>query len=442
MSNTFSEARPVFAPLWERRWLVAIVLAVSLGLGICYTFFAPPVWEAQATVIFPVRQPSVLGASGADASALASALGGPTPVRVYAGILESARTRAFVAEQTGMRRKEVEKMTKVLDQSMENSITVLARSTDPELAKRVVQLNLDALETINEDLNMPLAENDVDALNKRIDDQRTRIAEAEGQLLEFQNTAITAPRVTAAGTSRETAILAAPASWVATLRELEIQRAKVESEIKQAYQWGDRIAANGEETPSPFPGAEKWRTTLAELDYELRVAKLTYSTQAPEVTKIEDQIEIARTKLEDEIASYVEATRAGFIAPSGTGALDIPKLLSDKVSLDAQIEAVGKLVELAPGEAIELSRRMREIATDTMILHTLEGQLQLAILQQSRDPNRWEVLDSPTLSEEPVNKSFLRNGVVSLFGGLVLAFALALLWKKRPNEESVLRQAA
>ena len=80
--------------------------------------------------------------------------------------------------------------------------------------------------------------------------------------------------------------------------------------------------------------------------------------------KIQDQIKIARAKLEEEIASHVQATREGFIAPSGTGAQNLPSLLSEKVSLDAQIAAVGKLVELAPGEArqVEVPLEWRTVA--------------------------------------------------------------------------------
>jgi uncharacterized protein involved in exopolysaccharide biosynthesis len=69
-----------------------------------------------------------------------------------------------------------------------------------------------------------------------------------------------------------------------------------------------------------------------------------------------------------------------------------------------------------------------------MILHTLEGQLQLAVLQQSRDPNRWEVLDQPTLSDDPINKSWLRNGFISFFGGLFLSVCLAMSLGRRKQE--------
>ncbi len=445
MSTTFSATDPIFAPLKRRKWLVLGIVAISVACGVAYTLLAPAVYEAEATVIFPVRQPSVLGVSSGDASALASALGGPTPVRVYAGILESSRTHEIVSEATGLSRKEVKRMTKVLDQSMENSITVIARSRDADLAKKVVQLNLDALESINEDLNMPLAANDVTVLGERISDQRTKIAESEARLLEFQSKAVTAPNVTSSGTGKDTAILAAPSNWVANLRQLEIQLAKVDSEIAQILNWSDRVAENGKDLPTPFPGTEKWRTTLADLEYQLRIAELTYAPSAPEVTKLKDQIEIARKQLDTELAKHVLATQEGFISPMTDGAERLPGLMAGRVALEAQIHAVGRLAQLAPAESIELSRLMREIATNTVILQQLEAQLQVATLQEARDPNRWEVLDEPRLADDPVNKSLLRNGAISVIVGFIIACVVATSLGRKPDLKVLLedeRQAA
>ena len=438
MANDFPEIAPILSPVWQRRRLVLGVVALSAMVGVAYTLYAPKVWEAEATIIFPVRQPSVLGVTGSESGALASALGAPTPVRVYTGILESTRTIEYVANSTGLKRKEVKQMSKVLDQTMENSITVLARSRDAELARKIVELNLEALEKINEDLNMPLAENDVFVLTQRIEGQRETIAKFEGQLLEFQNGAVTAPGVTSTGSGKEATILAAPSNWVGSLRELEIQHARVDSEIGQVMAWSDRVADDKDELPTPFPGAEKWRTTLAELEYELRVAQLSYSPTAPEVQKLEEQIQIARKQLDNELTKHIEATRQGFIAPTGEGNAKLPALLANRVALEAQMKAVQRLAQLAPAEAIELSQLMREIATNTVILQQLEAQLQVATLQEARDPNRWEVLDAPRISEEPINKSFARNGALSLIVGLFLAFSLAMALGRKPEKQGLI----
>lgn len=433
---------PIFASLWSRRWTVAIVLLVSLACGVAYTLYAPAVWEAKATVIFPVRQPSVLGLAGGDASALSTALGGPTPVRVYAGILESARTIDFVSTGTGLSRLDVKKMSKVLDQAMENTITVSASSRDADLAKKVVALHLQAMDQINHELNLPQAANDVDVISQRIAEEQREIDANEAALLAFQTTAVTAPNVTQSGTGKESTIVASPSRWVSALRELELQYARVDSEIGEIQSWSARVAEDGKTLPTPFGGAEKWRTALADLEYELRIKELSYAQTAPEVKKLKEQIAITRTQLEIELEKQVQATQAGLIDPSSVGGNKLPGLMAERVALEAQIAAVKKLADLAPAESIELSRLLRNIATHTTILNQLEAQLQLATIQKTRDPNKWEVLDAPYIEDKPLNKSLLRNGALSLFAGFLFSLLLCMRPVKPKSHLRELDEAA
>ena len=441
MQTEPQEATPLFAAVKERKPLVACVVLLAVGLGVAYTLFAPAVWEAKATIIFPVRQPSALGLSGDDTGSIASALGGPTPVRVYTGILESAHTLDFVAKATGLRSKEVETMSTVLDQAMQNTITVSARSKDPSLAMNVVSLRLQALRDINSSLNMPLAQNDVEVLQSKIAQEQASVSDCESKLLDFQQHAVTAPTLTPSGNGKQSSLIATPTNWVATLRELEIQYAKVDSQIRQAQDWSDKVAADGGELPTPFPGTEKWRGTLADLEYDLRTAQLSFSPTAPEIKMIEEKIRIAKAQLQGELEKYAKATHEGLIDPQFSDAQKLPGLMADRVALEAQITAVARLAALAPEEAGELTRLMRELGTHTVILQQLQEQAQVASIQQARDPNRWEVLDAPHLGDEPVNKSILRNTALSLalglFAAVSLASALGRPRKKRGGKERI-----
>ncbi len=430
----------MFASLWARRGPVAIVLGLSLAAGIAYTVFAPPVWEAKATVIFPVRQPSVLGLASGDASALTSALGGPTPVRVYAGILESARTIDYVAKGSGLSRLDVKEMSKVLDQAMENTITVSASNRNPELAKKLVTLHLQAMDTINQDLNLPQSENDVEVINERIVFEQKRINENEAALLKFQSTAVTAPNVTPTGTGKDSTLVASPSRWVSAQRDLELQYARVESEIGQIQAWSTKVAEDGKTMPTPFSGAEKWRTALIDLEYELRIKELSYAQTSPEVKKLKAQIAITRTQMEAELASQVKATQEGIVDQSSVGGQRLPGLIAERVALDAQIQAVKRLADLAPAESVELSRLLRDIATHTTMLNQLQGQLQIATIQKSRDPNKWEVLDAPYVEDKPLNKSLFRNCAMSLFLGSLFAMVLGLRPMKTKGENPQLRE--
>lgn len=433
MTNSSSrQVQPIFAPVWARRNLACLIVAAALLVGAAYTAFAPAVWQAEATIIFPVRHPSALGPDMQDAGNLASALGGTSPVKIYAGILESQRTTDFIAKATGLKRKEVERMSRVLDKSAKSVITVSAKSKDPDMARRVVTLRIESLDRINQDLNMPMADNDVRLIESRIDDEQASLSELEGQLVEFQKSAVTGPSVAPSGSGAESALFASPTNWVGTLRNLELNLARVKTEIGQVHKWSDKAAVEGKDLPTPFPGSEKWRNTLSELEYDLRIKQLSYAVTSPEVKKLQKQIDITKAQMQAELEKFTEATRVGLIDPSESGSQKLPGLLTERVALEAQVRAVRRLARVAPGEAVELTRLMREIATHTVILQQLQERYEAASIQKDRDPNRWEILDQPHVSEDPINKSWFRNGAVSLLAGLFLA-VMATLMLGRPK---------
>ncbi|HXH61702.1 MAG TPA: Wzz/FepE/Etk N-terminal domain-containing protein [Fimbriimonadaceae bacterium] len=424
--NGPDQIQPIFAPVMARKRLAFVIVCIALACGVCYTLFAPAVWKAEATIIFPVRESSVFGPDIQDAGSLATALGGSSPVKIFAGILESDRTTEHVSEATGLSRKEVEKMSQVLDRSAKSSITISAKSSSATLAKSVVALKLEALNQINKQLNMPDAQNDVSLLADKISQEKAALKQAEDSLVAFQKTAVTGPSITPSGSGKDTVLLAAPTNWVETLRKLEIDHARVETEIKRVKNWSDQVAKNGQDLPTPFPGSETWRNKLSELEYELQVTKLSYAPTSPEVQKLQKQIDITKAQLQDELAKFTQATKEGLIDPSGSGSQKLPGLMTESLAIEAQISAVRRLANVAPAEAVELTRIMRDVATHTVILQQLQERHEMAVIQQDRDPNRWEVLDQPHLLDDPVNKSWIRNTAVSLLMGIVLAVATTM----------------
>ena len=114
---------------------------------------------------------------------------------VFGGVLKSERTLEYVCKETQLGRRDVMSMRDLTDQANENSITISARDEDPELAKRVVSLHIDALNDINSDLSSPLFADDSKVLEQRIQEQQTEIKITENKLLAFQNQALTAPSV-------------------------------------------------------------------------------------------------------------------------------------------------------------------------------------------------------------------------------------------------------
>ncbi len=434
--------------LWDHFWLVLSITMAILILGLGITFMAKPVWQASATIVFPSKIPSILGPNGmTEQSSLAASLtGGPTPLKVYKGFLESERTLKLVSEEVGMRRKEVFLSRQILDQSMESSLTISARSLIPDQAKEIVAAHLKALAAINTEINEPFYLDDAKVLGKKLTEQRSKVDQIEKQLLSFQQSAVTAPSVAASGTGRDSAISPNPSRWQELQRQLEINIQKVNANIK-AVRRQVRLSGKSGDLPSNLPPVRKWRDRLVELEYELKIKELSFGPEAPEIIQLKDSVYETRRNLEDEIAAYSGAIDSGALDPTASDS-SLAGLVTERFGLEAQLQAVQKLARLAPSESISLTRLTRELAMQSSILQQVQAQFELAKIQEMRNPNRWQVLDEPEVAEEPVNKSFGKAGVLFGMAGLIVGLIAAMIVDGRKpripaeDDKSFLKRAA
>lgn len=451
MSETPQELPSVLSLIRSRKKVFWSCFGLCVAGGIAYTLFAPAIWEAKATILFPVHTPSLLGVGDFEQQSLAASLtGGATPLKVYGGMLDSQRTLDYISAKTGLTKRRIDDMRSLQDQNMESSITISARDRDPDLAKRIVALHLEALDEVNREVSDPLSNSDAKVLAAKVEEQRAKVRKAEQNLLDFQNHAVTAPSLapslsaTGLGIAKDSNFVPASGQWAQALKQLQLEHRKVDTTLNDIEARTHAIARSGGALPSNLPPVVKWRDKLVDLEYDLKMQELTLTPKAPEIVKLRDQIEVTRKQLESELGRYAKATTSGMVDPGGEEGERLPSLITRKVVLEAEIQAVGKMAKLAPGEGIELARLTRELGTASEILVQMQGQYELAKLQADRDPNRWQVLDEPEIDDKPVNKSFSKNGGLSALLGLALGCFAALVWPKRKAkpERQDLRQAA
>jgi uncharacterized protein involved in exopolysaccharide biosynthesis len=423
------EAPSVFS-LVRREWKLAAGVAILVvGASAIYTAVIPAVWEAKTTLIFPTRMPSILGSQGfAEQTSLAATLTGQaTPLKVYKGILESERALGFVSEKTGIKKRKIMEDRDIVDTTMQSTITLTYRSRDPKLAQQVVQFHLDALSAINAEVSSPLFFDDVAVLEREVKKQERKVLDTEARLLSFQQAALTAPSVTQTGTGRDSTLVSTAGNWMVSLRQLEIERTRISTAIKTAQARTNSLAIK--DLPSDLPPVRRWRQRLAEMEYELRMVEQVQPETSPEVTKLKERIELTKGQFGKELRNYVRAINAGAIDPTSPESAASSIILLTVV--EAQIGAVKRLAKLAPAESVKLSRLMREVSLNSIILQQLQSQYQLALLQKARDPNRWEVLDTPEVADKPVNKSYSKNGAMGALLGIFLGCLLAALKGER-----------
>ncbi len=437
MPTENQELKSIFSIVWDRRKLAFSVVGFTVIAGLTYTIVTPAVWEAKATIVFPVRTPSILGTGSFEQSGLAASLtGGPTPLKIFGGMIESERAIGYVSDMADLTRRTIKDMRTIQDSPSQNSITVSARHTNKDLAKRVVSLHLDALTKINNSISKPLVSDDAVVLKAQVDAQKKALVKSENELLAFQQSAQTAPSIASSGSGRESTIVPNAGRWSELLQSLQLQFVTLDTSIKDAQSRIRKMSTSLKDLPASLPPVEKWRGKLTELQYDLKIKELTLTSESPELVKLRKTIEVTENELHSELAKYTKSALVGMVDTADSSR--IPTSLTQRVALEAQIAAVRRLAKLAPAESIRLSQLTRDVTTQGAILQQLQAQYQLADLQADRDPNKWEVLDEPRVDEKAVNKSLSKTGILSLLAGSALGTLAAMFapYRKRKLADS------
>jgi uncharacterized protein involved in exopolysaccharide biosynthesis len=280
--------------IWQRKWTVATVTLLCVFIGLLATWLPKPVYEASSTLLFPAGGTSVL-AGIAQSLGISSPAGGTAPLKMYRAVLESARLREMISQQTGIELKKLETMTTIKDDAQASLITVSVRHEDPSTAQKVARLYVRSLARLNKELNLPLVRNQVDFLEKELALRTKQLREAESRLLEFQRRMVGeggAPSAPASSLSSggipglsslrvSSGASGLDSSYLQQLNSARLQLNQVQQQITAAREAAQRVAKSATDLPADRPPAASWRAKLTELEYELRVAELTYGPDAP-----------------------------------------------------------------------------------------------------------------------------------------------------------------
>ncbi|GBC97316.1 hypothetical protein HRbin16_03138 [bacterium HR16] len=424
----------LFGTIWQRKWTVSVVTALSVLIGVLATWLPAPVYEASSTLLFPAGGTSPL-AGLAQSFGLSIPSGGAAPLKMYRAVLESDRIRALIAQQAQVSPKLLLQITTIKDDAQASLITVSVRHKDPRLAQRIARLYVSTLATLNRELNLPLVRNQVDFLEKELALRTRQLREAENRLLQFHQRMVREGGAPSAGGGATAGISSTSplralggtasgldGSYLQQLNSARLQLQQVNEQIATARASAQKLAKSAANLPADLPPAAQWRQKLTDLEYELRVAELTYGPDAPNVVKLKRQIELTRRQLRKEIDNYLQAVNMN-LDPN------LAPLELQRVGLEAQISALQQLAARAPEDTLRLQRLAREVATLNDIVQQLRVNLEQARMEMSRDPNRWEVLEDGTLKEEPVNKRWKLNIALALAGGLLLGTLVVLFTK-------------
>lgn len=431
----------LFATIWQGRWIVALTTFFCMLFSVLFTWLPAPVYEAYSTLLFPAGGASSL-------VGLAQSLGiavpgtGTAPIKMYRAILESARIRERISRQTQVPPIELRQIVSIKDDLQASAITVSVRHRDPQMAQRIAKQYVTALGELNREMNLPLVRTQEQFLAQELALRTAQLREAEGRLLQFQRKMVaeggapsamggmSVPRPSALLRGLSTDGIGVDTGYLQQLNSARLLLQQTEERIAAAREAAKKLAQTGTDLPSDLPPAAPWRAKLTELEYELRVAELTYGPEAPSVVRLRKEVDLARQQLRKEIDNYLRAVNMN-LHPN------LASLELERIGLEAQVAALERLAARAPEDSLQLQRLTREVSTLNDIVQQLRVSLEQTRMELSRDPNRWEVLENGTLKERPVNKRWKLNLAVGMVGGLVVGSLLAFL-TRRPAPRQVL----
>jgi capsular exopolysaccharide synthesis family protein len=304
--------------VWQRRWAVASVFLFVVGVVALYSFLAPRVYEATATV--EVQPQARRYTPGQDVSGIGVGSYGWFAEEKYQNTqVEIIRSRT-VAEKAfaslGLKNDPrfaqakdpvavLRSMIEVVPRRETGLIEISVRSGDPEEAARIVNAFAEIFVARNMQLAQDNAEQALDAIRAQLVPLRDRLNEVEGKRFDvLRETESYSPE-----TQQE--ILKQRLSKLndnLNTTQLEVSRLRTLLDRVQQIQ-------DGQGDPMSLPELAKDEvlqrlgTDKAGLERDFEAVKVTYRPGAPPYQEAESRVEKIKQRIRDQIAVHLSGLR-------------------------------------------------------------------------------------------------------------------------------------
>lgn len=403
----------------NRRLLWSIVALGTIGAGL-YTLLVPPEYEARASLVLPAADSNngALSLAAQFGVLPSSATGGGANVAMFASILDSEKMLNALSESSGVPKKKLRERRSVKQNQGSNLIEIRFRSGKPDEALSLCETAIDELGKFNSELQLPTKEERAKLLSEKIRSYIDRLRELEVSFQQFAKTSRSGPVSEETGRS---------GLFVQKqkLRDLRIEFEAVRAKERSASSAVSAAQSAGAQIPTDIPQLQKTYEQFQSAQLELLSAKAAYTSENPTVKKLVTKVDNLRNQLREEANKYAQAYRSGLVQ-------DAAALKVSKQVLEQQIRELEITVERAPREAITYAEIQRETKFVETILLDLNLKHEQALMDEASDPNRWEVLDKPELTDKPVNKKLGLSLGIGFFASLTVGVLSALLIRPKP----------
>lgn len=385
---------------WPTLWGSLLGLAIALG----WTAFSPPVHQARASLVLS------LPAGDSQGMVRVTAPSSSATMALY-GFATSDNVLMSVAKAMKLPLEEARGRLAVSADIPANQVIVAANDGDPKRAAQMVTLVLAELERLNREIGFTLGSRQAAGLYSALKDRKEERKKLLASLTELQKQQ-KAP-VSIAATASATVYLVNY-----RLAELELVAAETRLTKLAGEEQKSRQSPNLPSVILQRIEPQRQRMLQAELAY--RNGQTVYGPKSPELAGLKAAFDASAARYSQAVRGELERANLGLSEEASA-------LQAAVITQRSKRDFWRDRAEQAPEEAKKLIRLESQIATLDRVVATLEERYQLARIQSAVDRVQWAQLGPVSLAPEPINRTYIPNGLV----GLVLGGALGVMFHQR-----------
>jgi uncharacterized protein involved in exopolysaccharide biosynthesis len=373
--------RPYVEFLWARRWAILGWVALLTAASLLVTFLVPPKYRAHAALVIP---------SPGETTGVARALAGASsPLTILHGLARSHAVNAKVAREVGIPLDEFRRMVDYGEEPAFSQLRIQATHGSREKALAMATLALRETMSLATRVNMSIGDGQLGDLERALTERQRAVRQAEEDLEQFQKTLKTAPP--ASGSVN--------VDYLAGLRSAELELGQAERAFELAKARAEQVAGTDVNVPTGNPTRDRFRDQIIEKEYALAVALTRFGDEAPQVEALRREVEVAKRQFEQEAEKYAQSVDQNADA-------ELARLDAARQVAQWKVDYYRRQNSLAPREAIELARRVREVSARQTAEAQVREQLDEARLTAEVYRMEFTVLQDPYTEGAPVNKKY------------------------------------
>lgn len=438
--------------LKKRKKIFLVIFLTTFLATAVYSFLAPKVYQAKASLIFPAGSEQSISGLGAIAAERSSApqqdmgsLSFAIPGRMYystnysKAVLESRSAAEKVIRDLKLmdvfKIKSIEVAAEILRKTTrieitkEGLINITVKSTDPKLAADIANDYIEALNFYNGNNIISESKKKRIFIEKQLELRKKELSAAEKELYEFgkKSRILDVEAVTKSLTENVDRLAMekslAEVEYVENSSKLNAYHNKLTG---QAKSWEkDVLSASSSEGGAIMNLKEK----LVNLQYDLLMLQQSHSDDHPAVQNQKRIIEDTKVLLQKRIERILKTRQANMDD-------ELIKLEVITISTEAKIKALEAMVKDKEKEFLYLPPKVlqhlslkRNLKIKEALYNMLMQELEKARIAEAKDAPEPQILDKAVPPERKISPRISLNLIVGFVVGILLGIISAVVYE-------------